>query len=595
MRGSVSVSNRDVLRWFWKFSRKYKWLILLGVVATVSAGAIEASVPILYKRLVDGLANAPSSFVLEALFFTLLLILGCKATAFILFRVGILTIILVEPRVIEDAGSTSFHYVLRHAYQFFSDAFAGSLTRKITRSASAYEQMLDQLFFTILPLCVNVIVAMMILAWRSPIIALTASAWFFAAIAFNIFFIRLIQPIDVARAKKDSEVSAAITDAFSNSINIKLFDGYDFEQHRALTIMDEWRRLMMKGWIRVDVSFLVQGLLFVAVEGTTMYFAIRLWSAGKLTTGDFILLQSLLTLLFARIQGVQHILRRLFTAFSDAREAVELLEMPHGVIDTKSAKPLVVRAGGAIEFDHVAFSYKQTQRILQDFSLAIAPGERVALVGPSGSGKSTVIKALFRFYDLDHGKISIDGQNIARVTQDSLHDALSLVPQDPSLFHRSLKDNIRYGKRDATDAEVIRAAKLAHCHEFIARLPEGYDTFVGERGIKLSGGERQRVAIARAILKNAPILVLDEATSSLDSESESLIQDALKTLMQHKTTIVIAHRLSTIMQMDRIVVMKDGVIKDIGSHEELLQQQNGLYKKLWDIQAGGFLVEEGER
>ncbi len=224
----------------------------------------------------------------------------------------------------------------------------------------------------------------------------------------------------------------------------------------------------------------------------------------------------------------------------------------------------------------------------------IAPGEKIALVGPSGAGKSTITKLLLRLYDINSGAIEIDGQNIAEVTQESLRNAIAFVPQEPVLFHRTLMENIRYGRRDATDAEVIDAAKKAHCHEFIAALPEGYNTYVGERGIKLSGGERQRVAIARAILKDAPILVLDEATSSLDSESEHLIQDALEVLMRGKTVIVIAHRLSTIMKMDRIVVLEGGQVVAEGTHEELLQQ-GGLYHKLWSIQAGGFIVDEEDK
>jgi ABC-type multidrug transport system fused ATPase/permease subunit len=226
--------------------------------------------------------------------------------------------------------------------------------------------------------------------------------------------------------------------------------------------------------------------------------------------------------------------------------------------------------------------------VLKNFNLKIAGGEKIALVGPSGAGKTTVTKLLLRLYDVKGGAIKIDGQNISDITQDSLRDAISFVPQEPVLFHRTLMENIRYGRRGASDEEVLQAARQAHCHEFIERLPEKYNTYVGERGVKLSGGERQRVAIARALLKNSPILVLDEATSSLDSESEALIQDALETLMQGKTVVVIAHRLSTIMKMDRIVVVESGTIAAQGTHLELVKQE-GLYRKLWSIQAGGFI------
>jgi ATP-binding cassette subfamily B protein len=243
---------------------------------------------------------------------------------------------------------------------------------------------------------------------------------------------------------------------------------------------------------------------------------------------------------------------------------------------------------GAVDFQNVGFHYNHDTKIFHGFNLKVRPGEKLALVGPSGGGKSTVIKLLFRFKDIQEGRILIDGQDICQVTQDSLRQAVALVPQDPILFHRSLMDNIRYGRPEATDEEVYAAAKAAHAHEFISKLPEGYKTFVGERGVKLSGGERQRVAIARAILKNAQILVLDEATSSLDSESEYYIQDALNNLMKNKTTIVIAHRLSTIREMDRIIVMEDGQVKEEGTHDELLSIDEGLYQRLWNRQVHGF-------
>ena len=242
-----------------------------------------------------------------------------------------------------------------------------------------------------------------------------------------------------------------------------------------------------------------------------------------------------------------------------------------------------------IEFVNAKFNYNETRNILSDLSFKIKSKEKVALVGPSGAGKSTIVKLLLRMHDITSGSVLIDGQKISDVTQDSLWKNISLVPQEPILFHRSLMENIRYGKPEATDEEVINAAKLANCHNFIVGLSEGYNTFVGERGIKLSGGERQRVAIARAILRNAPILVLDEATSSLDSESEMYIQDALDKLMKDKTVIVIAHRLSTIMRMDRIIVIDEGKIIEDGKHRELIEKEGGLYKRLWEVQAGGFV------
>jgi ABC-type multidrug transport system fused ATPase/permease subunit len=300
-------------------------------------------------------------------------------------------------------------------------------------------------------------------------------------------------------------------------------------------------------------------------------------------------LQTYLIFLFNQVWDFGRLIRTIYEQLANAKEMVQIMDRQIEIQDMPKAKKLKV-SNGAIDFEDVAFSYVSERDVLRHFSLSIKPGEKVALVGSSGAGKSTVTKLLLRFFDLTDGRISVDGQDIAKVTQDSLRINMALVPQDPLLFHRTLKENIRYGDPKATDEDVIAAAKQAHCHEFITALPEGYESLVGERGVKLSGGERQRVAVARAILMNAPILILDEATSSLDSESEALIQDALKKLMKGKTVIAIAHRLSTIMQMDRIIVMQDGRVVDEGKHEDLLTR-DGLYKSLWSIQAGGFLAE----
>ena len=273
---------------------------------------------------------------------------------------------------------------------------------------------------------------------------------------------------------------------------------------------------------------------------------------------------------------------------ADSKEMVDILLMPHEIKDQKEAKKLIVRSGEII-FDDVSFSFTDGNKILTNLNLTIKPGEKIAIIGPSGAGKTTLVRLIMRLYDVTMGVIKIDGEDISKVTQESLRANISFVPQDPILFHRTLMDNIRYGQRGATDEEVINAACLAHCAEFIESLPLKYETFVGERGIKLSGGERQRVAIARAILKKARILIFDEATSSLDSYSESLIQDALENLMKNCTTIIIAHRLSTVKKMDRIISMEHGSIVEEGTHEELANKDSGLYKKLWDLQVGGFL------
>ena len=332
----------------------------------------------------------------------------------------------------------------------------------------------------------------------------------------------------------------------------------------------------------------IQAIFSFIVEFIVFYVAVIYWKGDFLSVGAFVLIQLYVMGLSGQLWGFARIIRDFYEGYADAKEMIEIMKLPYEIKDTIIAKPIIVTSG-EIVFDNVNFSFNETREVLSNIKLKINAGEKVALVGPSGAGKTTFVRLLLRFYDVTGGHIEIDGNDIKNITLESLRNNISLVPQDPLLFHRTIKENIRYGKPNATDEEVVEASRLAHCVEFIENLPNKYDTYVGERGIKLSGGERQRVAIARAILKNAPILILDEATSSLDSNSESLIQDALSTLMRGKTTIVVAHRLSTIKKMDRIVVLKNGSILEEGTHNSLIRKKDSLYKDLWTLQAGGFI------
>jgi ABC-type multidrug transport system fused ATPase/permease subunit len=334
-----------------------------------------------------------------------------------------------------------------------------------------------------------------------------------------------------------------------------------------------------------------QSFLGFAIEFVLFFYAIKYWQQGLITIGVFVLLQAYVLNIINQLWGFTRLVRDLYQGYADSKEMVEIMLLSHEIQDVPQAKELII-SEGEIEFQNLTFAFNQTRKVLEDINLTVKAGEKVALIGPSGAGKTTFVRLLLRLYSATSGKILIDGQDISQATQESLRKNISMVPQDPILFHRTLSENIAYGKRGTSAEEIKEAATLAHCDEFTKDLPYGFDTYVGERGIKLSGGERQRIAIARAILKNAPILILDEATSSLDSHSEMLIQDALENLMKNKTTIVIAHRLSTIQKMDRIIVVDEGKIIEQGSHQELLENENSLYKKLWELQAGGFLKDE---
>ncbi len=421
------------------------------------------------------------------------------------------------------------------------------------------------------------------------LLATALSIWMVVFFIINFIFTKFKLKYDIAKSEADSKATGILADTITNNVNVKLFGGYRHEIKTFAKAMGEVKRLRLLTWNLGSVYEATHHLLTIILEVGIFYIAVKLWQKGILTVGDFVLIQSYVLSVLIRSWDFGRVIRDIYENLAEAEEMTAVLSEPHGVVDLNNAKDLKI-IEGKIEFSKVDFFYHKTRSILEKFNLSISAKEKVALVGPSGGGKSTIIKLLLRMYDVSAGGIVIDGQDISHVKMESLWKNVSMVPQDPILFHRSLLENIRYGKPDATEEEVIKAAKLAHCHEFIKDLPEAYNTFVGERGVKLSGGERQRVAIARAILHNAPILILDEATSSLDSESEQLIQKALEVLIKGKTVIVVAHRLSTIMKMDRIIVIREGKIVENGSHQELLQQQKGLYKKLWEVQAGGFIA-----
>ncbi|MBP6944801.1 ABC transporter ATP-binding protein [Patescibacteria group bacterium] len=586
--GMPKVTNGDIIRVFFQHVRRYWWQTLGSLVAIIVAESCGTWSQWYYKKFVD-LLSAQTRDVQAALE-VVAVIIGIHLLGWVMWRVSGFSTGWTAPRIASDLERSAFSYLLGHSYQFFSDSFAGSLVRRVGRLSRAYLDIIEAVYWRFLPLIVSTGWVLYFVSQRSPKIALLLSAWVLLFILFNLYFVRIRHQVRVERAAKDSEVTGAIADALTNIANIKLFTGFGREMGIFDRLTGERRVLHSKSWYVGEVNMVVQNILMLLVEVVVMYMAVRLWAQGTFTVGDVVLFQGYILLLFNKLFDFGKTLRSLYEAFAEAQEMVELMALPHGIVDRMGAKALKVKQG-EICFEGVNFQYQTGQTILKKLDVTIASGEKVALVGPSGAGKSTVVKTLFRFYDLTKGKILIDGQDLSKVTQDSIREAISLVPQDPILFHRTLKENIRYGKPEATDEEVIAAAKQAHCHAFISGLEKGYDTYVGERGVKLSGGERQRVAIARAILKNAPILVLDEATSSLDSESEHLIQDALQALMKDKTVIVIAHRLSTIMQMDRIVVLEQGGVAATGTHQQLLQTEGGLYKKLWQLQAGGFLAE----
>ncbi len=577
--------TKETLKIFWQHVTRYP--IKLTVVIVFAALTIVPDMikPFLLKNFFDILGGTSKNtdkvlYIIVAMVLLSFLQQTC-------WRVVGLVNSRLQSRIMSDLLNTCYEYVQKHSVSFFDNSFVGSIVAKVRRYSRSYESLSSIFIYNLFRTVLRIILITGILIWYRPIIGLMMFLWVLVYISFSLWFARFKLPYDTAKVQQDTKTTAHLADTLTNHQNLKLFASYNREVTMFKKATEKLYNLRRRAWDLGQIQDTFQATAMAILEFGVFYYAYYYWMRGQFSIGDFAFLQAYLMNLFSHVWDFAYYIRSTYESIADANEMTEMLIQPHSIVDNVRAKKLKI-SKGEIHFKDIDFSYSEDKPILDKFNLHIAAGERVALVGQSGGGKSTIVKILFRFMDINSGEISIDGQNISKVTQDSLREQISLVPQEPLLFHRSLSDNIRYGKPDASDAEVIKAAKAAHCHEFITGFEQGYDTLVGERGVKLSGGERQRVAIARAILRNAPILVLDEATSSLDSESESFIQDALKTLMKGKTTIVIAHRLSTIREMDRIVVIEGGKIIEQGKHDELVKAQQGIYQKLWNIQVGGF-------
>lgn len=585
------VGITDVFKAYWRGVKPQKWSMVFNVLAYIVGNILFVTIPLFYKRFFDVLtAGAVSSEVVITLVKIIGSIFVINIAIMIIMRAAFFTMNNLESKTMARLKQFAFDYMINHSYSFFANNFSGSLTQRVSRFSRSFERMYDTLVFQMIPLTITIVGSLTIVWLEKTLIAKIMMVWLACIMLFNFIFSRWKVKYDIASAKADTTTTAVLADSITNQNAIILFNNFEKESKFFKKTSDEQARAQRFTWNLSGIFETVQIFSMVLVEFMVFYYAIKYWQAGTITIGTFVLIQSYIIGLSQKLWDFGRIIRNLHEAFADSKEMVEILAKPHEIENLPNAKELDIKKGG-ITFKDVQFNFNDTRAVLSDFNLVIDGGQKVALIGPSGAGKSTVIKTLLRMYDLTGGSILIDGQDIKHVTQESLHENISLVPQDPILFHRSLLENIRYGKPDATQEEAIEAARLAHCDEFIEQLPLRYDTLVGERGIKLSGGERQRIAIARAILKNAPVLVLDEATSSLDSHSESLIQDALEVLMKGKTSIVIAHRLSTIRKMDRIVVIENGKVIEDGSHDSLLEKEVGLYKKLWNLQAGGFIQE----
>lgn len=582
-------------KFIWYFIKKQKaYFIAIQVLA--AAWAIDNTIwPYAFKLLIDKLLNFTQDkseiwwYLAPVLLFWVFLWLLIE----VMFRIQGFLIARAFPQIEAHIRMSMFKYVSDHSYDFFANHFAGNISNKISDMAQSATRILQLVMTMFIPAFLALVIASSLFFTIHPVFALILITW--AVVHMGVCFLsaKKCSNLSHIHATSRSLLTGKIVDTFTNIINVKLFTKQKFEvayvggyqkdeqqKHRASAVFVE----------KIKIALGISALIFPMILLT--WYEIYSWQQGFITIGDLVFLfNATWNIMFlAWVVGLE--LPNLFKEIGICQQALSVIKAPHDIIDAPKAMPLQVKKG-SIAFDHVTFEYIKNRPVFESLSLEIKAGTKVGLVGFSGSGKSTFVNLLMRFFDIQSGTIRIDDTDIRQTTLDSLRGQISMIPQDPTLFHRSLMDNIRYGKPEASMDEIIAASKHAHCHGFITDLPEGYDALVGERGIKLSGGQRQRVAIARAILDNAPIFILDEATSSLDSVTEKHIQDGLKYLMEGRTTIVIAHRLSTLSEMDRILVFSEGKVVEDGTHESLLSQE-GHYALLWRMQAGGFLPDRPE-
>ena len=576
----ASVTRRT-LHYFWSANKKYKKYTAGVMITTPLVLALRIINPLILAQMLQILTEGLSQEELIAN----LLPLGILFLAIELVREHVLNPLRLwchwkmEISAMYDIGLKCFDTIEAQSMQFHSNKFLG-----------AYEAFTDQVVWNIVPVIVDVLVIMAIMFPRAPLYATGILIFMVAFMTVAVYWSKKIAPLNEREASVSNKRTGQLSDAITNIISVKSYASEKYEHKR----FEKWQREVFDSSYAVLKADTKRNYCFDTIFWLINVLIVFLMLFGQggfgLTLATLILIVNYSSTLMNDLWNVHSIFKTMNRIFGDASEMTEILDTPDDVVDSDNAKDLVL-TDAEILFDKIVFQHEKAKKsIFEDFTLRIKPGERVGLVGVSGSGKTTLTKLLLRFADVKKGAIYIDGQDIRDVTQKSLREAIAYVPQESSLFHRSVYDNIAYGRPGATEEEVYEAARLANADEFIAGLPDGYDTMVGERGVKLSGGQRQRIAIARAILKDAPILVLDEATSALDSESEALIQEALANLMEGRTSSVVAHRLSTIAGLDKIVVLNDGKIIEQGTHKELLLN-NGEYAGLWDRQSGAFLDE----
>ncbi|MFT9399423.1 ABC transporter ATP-binding protein [Acetobacter sp.] len=560
------------------------WITVAGVMfATV----LDVLMPVLAGRLVSDVAvpAAQSSRTQDAVWM-LVAMAACGVGNVLGKRAAYLGITHLTTRVMHKIAAQAFAHVQRLSTDWHANTFAGSTVRRLTRGMWAVDMLDDTLLLMLIPEVCLLVLTTLVLAWHWLFMGVLLGVLSAVFIAVSITLtLRYVAPSARESNQWDSRMGAALADAVTCNAVVKAFGAEEREEQRLEDVISAWRKHTCRTWTRGTNSAGIQNLLVTFMRLALAGAAVLLWLSGAAGPGDVAYVLTMTFLVQGYLRDIGQQVSVVQRSVNEMEELLVLWRTPPSVKDPIKHIPFKAHEG-EIRFEHVSFQYAgQTRHIFSDLNVTIAAGSRVGLVGPSGSGKSTFTKLLQRLYELDGGRIIVDGVDIATIQQSALRAEIAIVPQEPMLFHRSLADNIAYGSPNATQAQIEEAAKLANASDFIDRLPEGYDTLVGERGVKLSGGERQRVAIARAFLANTAILVMDEATASLDSQSEALVQEAMQRLMVGRTVIVIAHRLATVVDLDRILVFERGQVVEDGTHSELVQKPDGLYRRLYELQS----------
>ncbi|AWN38279.1 ABC transporter ATP-binding protein [Methylobacterium radiodurans] len=555
---------------------KRRWLPHLVILISV-LGAVGFSVSTDYalKGVVDALGKGPEANLVWG---ALAVLIAFIAADNLLWRVAALVGAFTFVGVTGDIRRDLFRHLTGHSPTFFSDRQPGTLASRITATSNAIFTVENMFVFNVMPPCVAAVGSLVYISTVNVTMAAVLAAVFTSVVVLMFKMASAGKPLHHDFAAKAASVDGEMVDLVGNMPLVRAFSAFKREGIRFEGTIKTEMSARRSSLLYLEKLRIVHAVLTVLAIFGLLYWAISMWQVGQATNGQVVLVCTLgirilaatRDLAVALVDATQHTAR--------LSEALHTLLQPHDLVDHPEAKALTGQ-GAKIDFRHVAFDYPDGRSVFTDFDLGIEPGQKVGLVGKSGGGKSTLFSLIQRFYDVKGGQILINDQNIDRVTQESLREAITVVPQDVSMFHRSLRENIRYGRPEASDEDVWKAAEAAHCTDFIKALPQGFDTIVGDRGVKLSGGQRQRIAIARAILKNSPILLLDEATSALDAESEEAIRHALANLMEGRTVIAIAHRLSTLKDFDRIVVLEGGRIVQDGSPEKLTHL-DGFYREL---------------